>query len=40
MNRDSFKQTGWLDVRYESASERVKLLDTVSNVGIPVNYPN
>ena len=40
MNRDSFKQTGWLDVRYESASERVKLLDTVSKLGIPVNYPN
>ena len=35
MNRDSFKQTGWLDVRYESASERVKLLDTVSKLVFP-----
>lgn len=40
MNRDSFKQTGWLDVRYRSAMERVKLLDTVASLGIPMNYPN
>ena len=40
MDKDSFKQTGWLDVRYQSAMERVKLLDTVASLGIPVNYPN
>lgn len=40
MNKDSFKQTGWLDVRCQSAVERVKLLDTVATLGIPVNYPN
>lgn len=33
-------KTGWLDVRYQSALERVKLLDTVASLGIPVNYPN
>ena len=40
MIRDSYKQTGWLFVHYESAFERVRLLDTVSALGIPVNYPN
>lgn len=40
MRTDSFQQSGWLDVRYESALERVKLLDTVASLGIPVSYPN
>ena len=40
MDKDSFKQTGWLDVRYQSAMERVKLLNTVEALGIPVEYPN
>ena len=40
MNRDSYKQTGWLDVRYQSALERGKLLDTVASLGIPVKYLN
>ena len=40
MDKDSFKQTGWLDVRYQSAMERVKLRNTVEALGIPVEYPN
>ena len=40
MKSDSFKVSGWLNVKCDNVIERVKLLDTVESLGIPVKFPN